>query len=324
VRTRAITIGVAVAVLAAAVAIGLIVWDRDGGNPARVAARGTTSSSSSSSTTTSTLSSSTTTSTTAAGHATTTVVTPTTTVAQTPEGARLAAADAYARSRRGQVAMSIIDTTTGQQLDNRYGQTPYHSASLIKVVMALMKLEKVEAAGRGLTSDEQADLHQLIRYSNDDTGSKWWNELGQTAVITWLRQRTGLTHITAGSPARAWGATGITAHDWALLYAHLAKDDGMFSHKAVATVLTEMRNVIPEQRWGIPSVVHASTAAAKPGWYDEGSVWRIHSTAIVDFGGVTNRYVAVCLTDYAPHSLGMSYSEETCAGVGSRLLPPAV
>jgi hypothetical protein len=242
-----------------------------------------------------------------------------------PEVARLNAADAYSRTRRGQVAMSIIDTTTGRQLDNRFARTSYHSASLIKVVMALMKLERVEGEGRSLTEEEQEDLHQLIRYSNDATGSKWWSQLGGPAVVTWVRQKTGLTHITPPPDrASAWGSTGITAHDWAQLYEHLAKDDGVFSHAARDTVLTEMRGVIASQRWGIPSVVHGSVAAAKPGWYDEGSVWRIHSTAIVDFGGVTNRYVAVCLTDFAPHSLGMAYSEETCAGVGSRLLPPGV
>lgn len=311
-RARAITVVAALVIVIGGVAV--VVRHRPAAVDVDSAARARPSSTTTASTSTTTTSSSSTT--------TTTVAPPTT--APDPDQARLATADAYARTRRGQVAISLIDTATGHQVDNRLGQLSYHSASLIKVVMALDKLERVEAAGRGLTEEEQEDLHQLIRYSNDDTGSKWWSQLGGPAVVTWVRQKTGLTHITPPASSSAWGATGITAHDWAILYRHLATDDGTFSHQARDTVLNEMRNVVAEQRWGIPTAIHASTAAVKPGWYDEGTAWRIHSTVIADFGGAANRYIAVCLTDGAPHALGMAYSEETCAGVGARLLPAGI
>jgi hypothetical protein len=66
-------------------------------------------------------------------------------------------------------------------------------------------------------------LEVMLRSSDDDAASYYWDELGGAAIVERMVERLGLTH-TAGPPATHpgfWGYVAITASDTVRIYRYI-------------------------------------------------------------------------------------------------------
>ena len=237
---------------------------------------------------------------------------------------RLAEAARYAAGRTGTTGIAVIDTTTGRILGNGDSGVALRTASLVKVLIAMRLFALTREQHRGLRPDEQSDLSAMIRASDNDAADRLWSALGGPAVITWVRQVTGVRNTAPPANADEWGFSTTSAHDMAVILTAIAHARGITAAQRDA-LLGEMRQVIPAQRWGVGEAVHHSTPAVKNGWYPDidQQVWRVHCTGVVDEGPHPNRWVVVVTTRY-PSNLGQDYGQETCANVAARALPPEI
>jgi hypothetical protein len=119
------------------------------------------------------------------------------------------------------------------------------------------------------------------------------------------------------------GFTLTTAHDQALLLNGLVSG-ALVSPDDAKHVLELMREVAPDQRWGLAAAAPpGNRVAVKNGWYQDRDlpVWRVHCLAVFDDGSAPRPVAVAVLTRY-PSRLGISYGADTCQGVGQRLLAP--
>jgi hypothetical protein len=237
---------------------------------------------------------------------------------------RLAEAARYAAGRTGTAGVAVVDSTTGKVQGNPDSGVVLRTASIVKIVIGMRLFARAHEQHRGLTADEQSDLQQMIRASDNDAASRLWAALGGPAVIDWVRKVTGVRNTAPPADPTSWGFTTTTARDMAVILTALVHARGVTAAHRDA-LLREMRQVIPSQRWGVADAVHHSNPAVKNGWYpdiDE-QVWRVNCTGITDDGPHPNRWIIVVTTRY-PVNLGQDYGQETCSGVAARALPPTI
>jgi beta-lactamase class A len=212
------------------------------------------------------------------------------------------------------------DATRGDVVGNPASHALMRSASIVKVLIGMALFARAEREGRGLNIDEQSDLRNMIRVSDNNAATRLWASLGGPAVISWVRGVTGIQETQPPAIGGQWGFTLTDAHDMAVILTSLAQARGINANDRNA-LLSEMRQVTPGQRWGISPAVLRSTPAVKNGWFPDTDepVWRVHCTGVVDEGGRPNRWGIAVMTRY-PIGLGMIYGEDTCQRVANLAL----
>lgn len=114
--------------------------------------------------------------------------------------------------------VTVFDRDTGQVTEQLNPDLPFRSASVVKLLIALDLLWD-----RGPAAEDCARLEVMLRSSDDDAASYYWDELGGGAIVDRMVQRLGLTH-TSRPPATHpgfWGYVAITPADTVRIYQYL-------------------------------------------------------------------------------------------------------
>jgi hypothetical protein len=225
--------------------------------------------------------------------------------------------------------IAVFDRRTGQFVHQQDADRQFRSASVVKLLIALDYLD-----GRGPEYDvppaDRERLEVMLRSSDDDAASHYWDQLGGAAIVDRAAERLGLTR-TAGPPATHpgfWGYVAITAADTVRIYRHLLEDAPVPVREFVIGNLhraTQYGTDGFDQFFGIPSVF-ADPFGIKQGWsgFQGSSGYRsdrakpesvvdlvsdaLHTTGTV--GPADRSIVAV----YTLHPTGTPY-EDACAAV---------
>lgn len=241
-----------------------------------------------------------------------------------PLASRFPEADRVAASRWGVTAVAVIDAATGEAYGNEFARLPIRSASIIKVPILMAVL-----ADHALSDAEKADAEKMIRRSDNDATSRFWRAYGQKRCVEWVQRAAG-TRDTVLAPENPnwWGYTLTTAADMAAVLAHLARPGGspLVTPPNREYILSEMRSVVKEQRWGLPAARgetggDADAVAVKNGWYpeEESGIERVHTIGLAPVGKDATRAVVAVLTRY-PKSRRFAYGRDTCQAVCAALL----
>ncbi len=240
-----------------------------------------------------------------------------------PTSDQVASAVAYLKARRGaRKAFAVIDTKgrlSGWNADRRFV-----TASVVKAMLLVSYLRKVDAAGRGLTAAERALLRPMIRVSDNDAATAIWRSVGDSGLRR-VATLAGMTNFVIGPQAirscrcsaRAWARAQITAADQARLFYGL---DRLLPARFLAYGKNLLETVVADQSWGIPSVARPLgwRAFFKVGLRATGLGGLIHQAARLEDG---DRVMAIAvLTDGDPTYL---YGKRSVAGVTQRLVGPA-
>jgi hypothetical protein len=202
--------------------------------------------------------------------------------------ADLNAAVAYATGKGERSAVAVLDTQTGAYATAGAADTPFNTASVVKVFLATNLLLTGQMSGSTATTAQA-----MISQSDDDAADALYDLAGGDQVVTIIEQHYGIPDL--GSPpadAGQWGETQVTADGLAHLYADLEDDTTVWPwlSKAMATA-TRTGADGTDQYFGIPSA--SDDWAVKQGWMTglgPGSTY--DSTGYVD----GSRYVVVLLT----------------------------
>ncbi|MEU8589183.1 serine hydrolase [Streptomyces sp. NPDC048664] len=235
-----------------------------------------------------------------------------------PTPARAATpAPAPATAAPAQVTAAVLDLDGAGRRPAVFGDdTPYDTASIIKVDILASVLLQAQDAGRDLTAEEQALAEKMIEHSDNASATTLWQRIGEAPGLEAANQRLGLTS-TEGGAGRLWGLTRTTASDQIRLLLAVF-DDG--ASKGGSTALNEssrgrlktlMSRIATEQSWGV-SAAGDSGWALKNGWLQRSAtqLWDINSIGEVTAHG--HRYlVAVLSNGNASMRDGISLVERT-------------
>ncbi|MEU0129166.1 serine hydrolase [Streptomyces sp. NPDC006289] len=168
------------------------------------------------------------------------------------------------------------------------------SASVVKVTVLSALLWDAQRTDRPLTAHEGELATAMITKSDNDATTELWDWLGPAKVKGFIKA-AGMTR-TVLDPGGAWGLTQITAHDEQRLLTLVTARNKVLDDSSRSIVLERMREVVPEQRWGVPAGAPGdATVQLKNGWLERSTHgWRVHSVGA--FSGKGHDYVITVLT----------------------------
>ncbi|MHA3704236.1 hypothetical protein ACXR2U_18850 [Jatrophihabitans sp. YIM 134969] len=226
--------------------------------------------------------------------------------------ASVAAAAAFGAAQGERTAVAVLDRTTGLLYTAGDVNSPYASASLVKVFIA----------ARLLSSGAQADpatanlMTRMVTLSDDSAATQLWPRAGGAGVTDWVRSRYGITGLGHPSQAGWWGLTQVTATAMVRFYAAVKADPavGPWLSNAMAHA-AQYASDGWNQWFGLPSAT--SGWKVKQGWMCcLESRSRLHSTGFLQ----GDRYTAAILTDGGTGFYG-SRGTGVVTGAAIRLLP---
>ncbi|MFG2038925.1 hypothetical protein [Dactylosporangium sp. NPDC048998] len=203
---------------------------------------------------------------------------------------------------------TVLDRRTGATAGSPDASTPQRTASMIKAWLASDYLRR----NPDPSNSNLSQLSLMIRTSDNDAASYFWDLDGKFASISRLVQICGLTDSKAYID---WASTLVSARDAARMGACIG-DGRAAGAKWTDWVLNEMRNVAKDQKFGItpalPAAEQASTAV-KNGWIARSDgKWHVNCLAI------GTDWVLSVLTVY-PTSKGQDYGADICQSVTRQL-----
>jgi Beta-lactamase enzyme family len=224
-----------------------------------------------------------------------------------PSGAGLAEARAFAADRVGEVSFAVVDTQG--RLWGAGSKRLYSSASVVKSMLLVAELRRLEREGMPLDAETESLLRAMITSSDNDAADAIYGRVGD-AGLTEVARLAGMNRFDV---AGHWGNAQITAADMARMFSDL---EGVLSGPRREFGLGLLGSIIPEQSWGIPAAAGRDWAVRfKGGWVTTERGQLAHQAAELSAPGM--RLAIAVLTDYQP---SMSYAMETVRGVTERLL----
>ncbi|MEO3885567.1 serine hydrolase [Nonomuraea sp. B5E05] len=197
--------------------------------------------------------------------------------------------DRYLDGVSGELAVSVLDRPTGLSYSYNRGLRAA-TASIVKVDIVIALLLKVQRQGRGLTAWERRAAARAIKVSDNAAASALWSAIGGASGLAAANKKLGLRHTRAG-PGGAWGSTTTSADDQVRLLKALSSATSPLSAKHRRYVLGLMRNVVPEQAWGVSAADRGEAGVAlKNGWLPrrrDGGKWTVNSIGRVRDRGHT-------------------------------------
>lgn len=235
---------------------------------------------------------------------------------------RARAAVADAADRGADIAFTVLDRKTGQQISA--GATGrLATASVVKLFIA----DDLLLREPNLSPDDRKSLDVMLRSSDDSAAEVFWNRGGGSAIINRVAARYGLSETSPPGNGRWWN-TITSAQDLVRYYDMMMAGTGglppeqanvIISNLAASTPTaidgTQPGGVYP-QRFGIPEGLYAEPVAVKQGWMCcIGSDWMHLSTGVV---GRDRRYVMVI---YALQPTNAETARDTITGAVKSIFP---
>jgi hypothetical protein len=184
------------------------------------------------------------------------------------------------------------------------------TASVIKAMMLVAYLRKLDYRQRPLTGEDRAQLGPMIRVSSNSAATWVYRRVGDR-LLRRLARRADMDQF---SICCSWGYARFSARDQAKLFWQLEE---LTPPRYRRYALGLLRSIVDSQSWGIPRVgrPRGFSVFFKGGWRGTGLGQLVHQVAYVRRG--ERRFSLAVLTDGNP---SMGYGIGTIGGVARRLL----
>ncbi|MGW7056298.1 hypothetical protein [Streptomyces sp. NPDC054887] len=154
---------------------------------------------------------------------------PVATASATPTAAyRAPSAGAIGRTASSEVpagvtaGVAVFDRQTGTFTEQLNTATPFRSASVVKLLLALDHLWN-KGPTYDLPAPDRARMDAMLRSSDDNGADHYWLQNGQSAIIDRMVARLGLLHTSRPPSTHPgyWGYTAVSAADTVRIYRYL-------------------------------------------------------------------------------------------------------
>ena len=187
------------------------------------------------------------------------------------------------------LGLSVRDRRTGGTFAFNGGYDT-QSASIAKVMIALMTLNKARAAGEELPFERYTQISKAIVNSDNDSADALWEYAGGGDQYTRLAVGLGLPNTHADPRSPFWSWTNTTPDDQCKLAELLVKGSPAIHVEDQLYLLDLMSRTNPGHTWGVGhdrerNVVHVSM---KNGWVQFKSLdnlWAVNSIGHVQGQG---------------------------------------
>lgn len=224
-----------------------------------------------------------------------------------PNRAQMDSVREYLKQRGGVVGVAVVDSDG--RLRGIHGRRRFVTASVIKAMLLVAYLRKVDHQGRRWTAYERSRLRPMIRISSNAAATWAYSRVGDV-LLRRLARRAEMSQFRI---CCSWGYARFSARDQAKFFWRLEN----LTPPRFRTYATRLlRSVVSSQSWGIPSIARPRGFSVffKGGWRGTGRGQLVHQAAFVR-RRLTGFSLAV-LTDGNP---SMPYGIATIAGVTKRL-----
>ncbi|GAA3565308.1 serine hydrolase [Amycolatopsis ultiminotia] len=203
------------------------------------------------------------------------------------------AAAVTARSPGTEVGLAVLDRKTGRTVAGTDAATPYYSASVVKLLIALDFL--YDGDSWEVPEGDDADaLNDLLAGSNDAVASRLWEADGGTGIVDRMTDLLGLADTSPPSDPGQWGMTEMSPDDVVTTYQYLEDTVPDATAAPLLAALADARDPADDgypQYFGIPDGLPDSSWQVKQGWMILRSALVLNTTGVVD-----SRYVVVLCT----------------------------
>jgi Beta-lactamase enzyme family len=207
----------------------------------------------------------------------------------------------------GGVSVAALNTATGAWY--HYGATGgMLTGSVAKLYILETLLLQRQDHGTQLSDDETDTARTMIENSDNDAAEALFYAIGGRDGLVASGPRLGLTHTIPGPKPDFKGLTQTSASDCIVLLENLLRPAPLHAY-ARSLVLGFMRNVEPDQRWGVGVVADPGTTFAnKNGWLSveednpdglgDNDRWLVNSIGIVTIH--QQQVLVAVLTQHGP------------------------
>ncbi len=192
----------------------------------------------------------------------------------------------------------VLDRHTGDTLYFTGADTEVPAMSVAKLLFAVDVLDSAGGADK-VDPSTLAELHQMIAQSDDSLADDLYNDDGESAIVTRMANRYGLTGTEPAANPEYWGGIEITARDMASFLSQTLTDPktGPFLISAMSDATHTAWDGY-NQEFGMNAVVGAGS---KQGWgCCLGGVVAIHSV------GFSADRIVVALSTAPPDASGIN------------------
>ncbi|MGH3435405.1 MAG: tat pathway signal sequence [Sciscionella sp.] len=232
---------------------------------------------------------------------------------------RFDSVESYLKGRPGMVGVVLRDRRTGQVWHNEYADNLVWTASTIKLAMATDLFLRDRAGEINLSGDDRALIRQMLHSSDDHAADTLWfryagddhmafNDDFRKYGMTSLRAERGYTHFYP-----YWGFQKCTPEDLDHLINYVLSE---LPSDIRAYIVAQLRNVAPDQQWGVWATGPSARPGNKDGWSEEDTGWVMNT---VGFAGPDKRYTLAVMNNLGGHG-GYSDGRETDSEVAKLLL----
>lgn len=210
---------------------------------------------------------------------------------------RVAQADAYLKTRPGVTGYVLRDRKTGAVRANAHANDLIWTASTIKLAIAADLLGRQRVGAISLPPQDRTLMEQMLATSND-----------QAADILWAKY-CGPDRMAFNNAFRSYGMTSLAPYpprsgaafpDWSFQKSTAADFDRLMvfifdkmNPDDRNYLLDRMRQVDPNQHWGVWGAGAGMRPGLKNGWSAEEGGWVVNS---VGFAGPNERYSLAIMT----------------------------
>jgi hypothetical protein len=213
----------------------------------------------------------------------------------------------YLKQRVGVVGVGVVDSRG--QLRGIRGRRRFATASVIKAMLLVSYLRKVDGEKRGLTRYEDSRLRPMIRVSSNRAATWAYARLGD-ARLRHLARRAEMSQF---SICCRWTLAQFSARDQAKFFLRFERLTPRRFRNYARDLLS---SIVPRQSWGIPSVARPRGFSVffKGGWRGTGLGELVHQASLLRYR--RSEFSLAVLTDGNPST---RYGIATIAGVAKRL-----
>jgi len=192
---------------------------------------------------------------------------------------------AYLNSLKSDVTAGLYDIETGETFLYRPNRAQ-RTASIVKIDILTAVLFSAEQKNKSLTKQQSSYANSMIRYSDNDSASALWRQIGLAPGMNSFNHMLGLEETVANESAKKrgmWGVTQTTPNDQLILLKAIVLQDSVINTKSQAYIQNLMEHVTPSQRFGIPTgVPSAIKKGVKNGWYPvSAGNWQVNTVGYV-------------------------------------------